>query len=1236
MIFLRLFLLGLGILVQFINAAQVTKVEEGKEGASVSVSVVPANAGDDEGEGFSEAEKKAFNTFISNSELYNYFSSYKLPLAETGKGNRVYHGADEELIANLKHVSVHSYGESTQVNQFLRHERPGQIFLYDELHQVCAEFRASKPSIDPSSFSRSEKFAFINRLEEFGMFVDIDNLKSSSKSSNHKKYAETMNNLKNRAIIAGIQAGSHYCRDALRIVAGVLDARQVTWILKHAQNVITNSSEFLDQLNDFSMFEASAVVESLKFGHYDWFKNEKALKTLTPAALYALFEFLNFDLSIEQLEVLNAARPIKELFESPEFFESPYAWQLVAGTQYFLDEHLNIDGLVEEISKLPDGENFCSDEIRQALVAFYVHSENAINFRVGGIISISSLLPIEETVIPSNIDDLPPINNSNLPPMNLPPPLINNNLPPLPLPLPLNHEEFQISIISQNLTALEFFCTHRSKILSALLKKFKNLDKLDGSLQTLIGLLAVPQIYVMRQAMTLVEGMKSNEFSSEPTVEELLRLLKAAGSDASREYFYRHALVLAYFDLKFAPLRIPYRHIPGSKPRSTLGMAHLFRNIANFKETESSVLSTKWPRLFLFQQAIDFKASQLVQLRDFDGDSDISSIKETLSVILKGFMIFCDHEGFDSYFLEGVKTAFPDHCDAILEVAQIFVSLPSRYRDFRLHFKKNLSSFKQRKKNLADMTNAISDLIILGYFETQIMATIQQLFKPEMADLLAQDTELLNDFCEFAHFLTRAQVKELLATESGRRLLADNRSLVHNLPTYEDVKVTDLKPLKLQAQYATMVRTMPALALLVSLKSDDYILNDPVGLSIRLFSFDLLEFWVQQANSEIINNLWRIVPVQAIVEGWRYSRPDLQRDFAQTLPRIRNFLRNSKEVQGKPFETIRTILHWIILQDLRFLETLTLISTEETEKRRDTLNVLLFMNSSESRDREYLLTEWINSVAMDSNVQERLGMQFMKDLLEVLGGPLSPTRGASYLTARNLMDKNLRFIAFNENYSGFPGWTQKAAETVGLGLSPVRLDKPVRNEMYELVENSCKKVEAKLRKIEEIGGENDKDSDSKDGESNVLFNPTPNENAHTNIPQYRAYIEEDCRVRREILGRLLDEINAVLGAKSDPNAQLWKERIKLLGFLSADGFTLNSHDQSPLEPLNVTLHERIVHRKLLALASAVDTENLPESLSPERLATTIIHFVPRAQAPIENNANSTVAKKSPGKNKKRK
>ena len=51
---------------------------------------------------------------------------------------------------------------------------------------------------------------------------------------------------------------------------------------------------------------------------------------------------------------------------------------------------------------------------------------------------------------------------------------------------------------------------------------------------------------------------------------------------------------------------------------------------------------------------------------------------------------------------------------------------------------------------------------------------------------MINDTEFMETFTEFAYLMNRSQVRELLNSESGKILLASNRKLVHNLPTYED------------------------------------------------------------------------------------------------------------------------------------------------------------------------------------------------------------------------------------------------------------------------------------------------------------------------------------------------------------------------------------------------------------------------------------------------------------------
>ena len=294
-------------------------------------------------------EQKSFENFMDLNESFNYFHSHKIPL-NTGSNDSSsypyrYHGVEEHLIESLTKASSSAFHRSSKTSPIILYERPGHVFLDDELHCVCAEFRAMKSSVDPAAYSKQEKFEFLDKINDLGVFT---NFESPIKGGN-KKNQKIKEHLKFRGIFSSSIMSSHFCRDALRLIASVLNSSQITWLLENSIESIVCNSELLDQLEDFSIFSDYHVVKAFVDGHYDWFKNSKALRTLKPKALIALISELNYDLNFEQLALLNSARPIEELFETPEFYANPFVWQITAGTPHFRDEHMKIDDLTDLI-----------------------------------------------------------------------------------------------------------------------------------------------------------------------------------------------------------------------------------------------------------------------------------------------------------------------------------------------------------------------------------------------------------------------------------------------------------------------------------------------------------------------------------------------------------------------------------------------------------------------------------------------------------------------------------------------------------------------------------------------------------------------------------------------------------------------------------------------------------------------------------------------------------------------
>ena len=150
-----------------------------------------------------------------------------------------------------------------------------------------------------------------------------------------------------------------------------------------------------------------------------------------------------------------------------------------------------------------------------------------------------------------------------------------------------------------------------------------------------------------------------------------------------------------------------------------------------------------------------------------------------------------------------------------------------------------------------------------------------------------------------AYLMNRSQVRELLNSESGKILLASNRKLVHNLPTYEDFNSSHLSTFGLQAQYATMVRTLPLIPLLVSFKSDDYISMIRFALSIRLIS-DYPQRWEPGSTYD---ERMEFVPFQAIAE--LYGHGSKIKWSIANVAMIQKYLKSSREVQAKGIESCR-------------------------------------------------------------------------------------------------------------------------------------------------------------------------------------------------------------------------------------------------------------------------------------------------------------------------------------------
>jgi hypothetical protein len=1174
--------------------------------ASVSVMNAIAASSGTELSVITEKERKAFEKLMKSNSEFDYFHSHRIPLntdPSDGVSHR-YHAADVDLIESMAEASTSAFHQSITTSPIIMYERPGHVFLDDELHECCAEFRAMKNSIDPSAYSKQEKFQFLDKIINLGVFTDLEGVAASPVKAGTKKKLQIREQLLLRGIFSASIMSSHFCRDALRLIASILDSRQVAWLLEYSIESIAFNPELLDQLEDFSIFSSYHVVTAFAVGNYDWFKNPKALNTLKASALIGLLSKLNYNLSPEQLENLNSARPIENLFKEREFLENPFVWQVTAGSSYFRDEHMNMEALANAITNFE--ENDMPEELKSAIFGLYVHSEVGIMRHIEELLKLIKLRRADATSI--NNDDTTIYNNDAV---------INNDnttttiATTATLESTESLEDVQCKMAEFHFKGLKFIFTHREIILSALMKCDKD-RKLDGKGQILIGLFVTPSLYPVRSAMKLVEEMK-REFFKEGEV-EIRDFIKLLNSPLTHSAFSKGiALILAFCELAFDPINLPYRQIPNSKIRSTS------EHIENFHMMLSSIdflSATRWPRIFLIHQIIDFKACL-----PFHKSSD----DEIINQVLKGFLIHSDLNGFCEFEINLLLNHFPENCQNLMKAIQDNKSIEAKFQVFKTKFLFHTKKYKDLKQKIKEIDTVLRSTIAVAAVECQLMALIQNCFKPEMSNLLMKDYEFLTELSEFSYLLKRSQVAELLKDQEGRRLLSESRHFLHNLPTFEDFKASDVKSLKLQAQYATMVRTLPLIPLLISFKHDEFIFNDPLALSWRLFGK------LEHESDELLSNIWRIVPFQMLAEKWKAELKKVD-NISLYNSGIQFYLKKSREVNGKPLEALKQILDWAILQEIKFLEAFFLMNTRESLKWSDALNAAIFANHPEHVDRDFILNTWVNSISNHPEIKSKLRPNFLYDLLEIIDGPLSQLRGGVFLASRNIMDKNLYMINFGEYFVGFYSWTREIMKKVNLIPKSIDLNRlPMESETYTITDDKiirdCDNQVRVLKKDEDDDSKKDDAGKEESSSIKFVFNRNSDNLSHTNIPQYREQVEQDVSMRQKLLLQMLSELDLAIGQNSSAHSQLWSDRVKLLGMFSADGFTLRS-DFNLEEPfMNLPLHEMILYRKLRKF-SKVDETNLPEDMEPGCMATTIVQFAENFEEVLSKKDDDKKAKKS--------
>jgi hypothetical protein len=1178
--------------------------------ASVSVMNAIAASSGTELSVITDKERSALQKFMKSRSDFDYFHSHKIPLntnPNDGFSHR-YHAADADLIESMAGASKFAFHQSITISPIVMYERPGHLFLDDELLVLCAEFRAMKNSVEPSAYSKQEKFEFLDKIINLGVFTDFDSVAASPVKGGNKKKLQIREQLLLRGIFSASIISSHFCRDALRLIASVLDSRQIAWLLKHSIESVVFNPELLDQLEDFSMFSSYHVATAFAEGHYNWFKNPKALKTFKADALIGLFSEMNYNLSPEQLENLNSARSIENLFKEHEFVENPFVWQVTAGSPYFRDEHMNMEALANAITNFE--EDVMPEELKSAIFGLYVHSEIGIMRHIEELLKLIKLRKADSTSI--NNDDAT-MNNDDT--------IINNNnatnttTAAATLESTESLEDVQCKMAEYNFKGLNFIFTHRQIILAALLKSNKN-RKLDEKGQILIGLFVTPSFYPFRSAMNLVEEMK-REFVREGEV-EIRDFIKLLNSPSTHSTFSKGtALILAFCELAFDPIKLPYRQIQNAEIRSTSEHIEKFHMMLS---SEDFLSSTRWPRIFLINQILDFKACL-----PFHKSSD----DEIINQVLKDFLIHSDLNGFCEFEINLLLNHFPENCQNLMKAIQDNKSIEAKFQVFKTEFLFHTKKYKDSKQNIEENFNEIETIlqstISVAAVECQLMALIQNCFKPEMSNLLMKDHEFLTELSEFSHLLKRSQVAELLKDQEGRRLLSESRHFLHNLPTFEDFKASDVKSLKLQAQYATMVRTLPLIPLLISFKHDEFIFNDPLALSWRLFGK------LEHESDELLSNIWRIVPFQMLAEKWKAELKKVD-NISLYNSGIQFYLKKSREVHGKPLEALKQILHWAILQEIKFLEAFFLTNSRESLKWSDALNAATFANHPEHVDRDFIINTWVDSISNHPEIKAKLRPNFLYDLLEIIDGPLSQLRGGVFLASRNIMDKNLYMINFGKYFVGFYSWTREIMKRVNLIPKSIDLNRlTMESETYTITDDKiirdCDNPVRILKKDEDDDSKEDNADKEESSSVKFVFNRNSDNLSHTNIPQYREQVEQDVRNRQKLLLQMLSELDSAIGQNSSAHSQLWSDRIKLLGMFSADGFTLRS-DFNLEEPfMNLPLHEMILYRKLRKF-SKVDETNLPKDVEPECMATTIVQFADNFEEALSKKDDDKKAKKA--------
>ncbi len=168
-----------------------------------------------------------------------------------------------------------------------------QLLHDNKLFKTCVDAVNNMKS--EASFPDDDRYELLRSLRQIGLF------------STPKKGAARIDEAPLRAAL-----NNFYGRKVLGLIASLLRAKEIKWLMEFDLEYLITNHEVLDGLKDFSIFTTEIVIKVNEF-YYDLTANEMAMKTLSAASLSAFLQANKYLLRPAQLHLLKGAKNFSKM-----------------------------------------------------------------------------------------------------------------------------------------------------------------------------------------------------------------------------------------------------------------------------------------------------------------------------------------------------------------------------------------------------------------------------------------------------------------------------------------------------------------------------------------------------------------------------------------------------------------------------------------------------------------------------------------------------------------------------------------------------------------------------------------------------------------------------------------------------------------------------------------------------------------------------------------------------------